>query len=168
MRHGQFVYQTEKERISTHTPHTGCDHLQRLLSLVDINFNSHTPHGVRHFGRFSIWNWCHFNSHTPHGVRLEVSNVLSMSLRISTHTPHTGCDSLANFLFNSAIISTHTPHTGCDIEPRKDLEIWKISTHTPHTGCDPNGEIKPMRNAKFQLTHPTRGATPMLNGTTSP
>ena len=35
-----------------------------------------------------------------------------------------------------------------------------ISTHTPHTGCDKYTEMYWKGTAVFQLTHPTRGATP--------
>ena len=57
-------------RISTHTPHTGCDKQQSLKAKRKMNFNSHTPHGVRR----------------------KTLLVLPTGCGISTHTPHTGCD----------------------------------------------------------------------------
>ena len=35
----------------------------------------------------------------------------------------------------------------------------EISTHTPHTGCDGDSFKDAEKDVKFQLTHPTRGAT---------
>ena len=103
------------EYISTHTPHTGCDknfsilnHLSSIFQLTHptrgatpraltwrqaLNFNSHTPHGVRltTMHRY-LRQEAHFNSHTPHGVRLLNVNEVRRKVGISTHTPHTGCD----------------------------------------------------------------------------
>ena len=35
------------DKISTHTPHTGCDTEATDEQIAFENFNSHTPHGVR-------------------------------------------------------------------------------------------------------------------------
>ena len=60
--------------ISTHTPHTGCD-LRMLFTsrTTSLNFNSHTPHGVRHCSRYAFRQDDYFNSHTPHGVRQDIA-----------------------------------------------------------------------------------------------
>ena len=104
------------------------------------NFNSHTPHGVRHSTRF-----CYVSYYV-----------------ISTHTPHTGCDNFfwahcfhfhrfqlthptrgatmqSHTLRNRQVyFNSHTPH-GVRLNPYKPYYFCKkISTHTPHTGCDTN------------------------------
>ena len=79
--------------------------------------------------------------------------------KISTHTPHTGCDIQKVHPTASSGISTHTPHTGCDTGGfRQACGVCNFNSHTPH------GVRRFLRSFfsppfKFQLTHPTRGAT---------
>ena len=123
--------------ISTHTPHTGCDLTRYKTGSTVWNFNSHTPHGVR-------------------PVRL--SCIVSAVLFQLTH-PTRGATNLLFTAFFGKCISTHTPHTGCDLLFVLVMLILSISTHTPHTGCDPfSGHLRAC-HIRFQLTHPTRGAT---------
>ena len=154
------IYDKKLERISTHTPHTGCDESVFDCSCTHSYFNSHTPHGVR-----------------PPEILLN-----GTATKISTHTPHTGCDGIKSPIRTALAISTHTPHTGCDIgslkftrhnrnfnshTPHGVRPGWKteemlgglISTHTPHTGCDIIYQVGCTVVCGFQLTHPTRGAT---------
>ena len=95
MRGATIVHRQElcEQVISTHTPHAGCDYQLQNQIFRYVNFNSHTPCGVRHVTQKSnftdnskfqlthpmrgatcwIWNNIdsrHFNSHTPCGVRL--------------------------------------------------------------------------------------------------
>ena len=60
-----------QERISTHTPHTGCDtaHLFRVLPQTQFQL-----------------------THPTRGATCS-TGLLSADKYISTHTPHTGCDS---------------------------------------------------------------------------
>ena len=83
--------------ISTHTPHVGCDQKRQYTANENVNFNSHTP--------------C--------GVRLHEIIYSGTYLNISTHTPHVGCDLSFWQLPNHTPISTHTPHVGCDILHRQ-------------------------------------------------
>ena len=102
------------ERISTHTPHTGCD-FDFGCDVWNVHISTHTPHtGCDSSAAETTTAFPDFNSHTPHGVRHEI------------HV----------FENNKLIISTHTPHTGCDLIPIGHRNINRISTHTPHTGCD--------------------------------
>ena len=74
-----------------------------------------------------------FNSHTPHGVRLSPALKGFTYIRISTHTPHTGCDKKKMTCVYFLQISTHTPHTGCDEDHiRYDIWIENFNSHTPH------------------------------------
>ena len=80
-------------KISTHTPHVGCDRTATRKIHRRGNFNSHTPCGVRLDGTTTVNN---------------------AKTTISTHTPHVGCDrpeKKSKIFFK---ISTHTPHVGCD------------------------------------------------------
>ena len=58
-------------KISTHTPHVGCDSTATRKIHRRGNFNSHTPCGVRLDGTTTVNN---------------------AKTTISTHTPHVGCD----------------------------------------------------------------------------
>ena len=102
-----------------------------------MDFNSHTPHGVR----LLLWHSPpypdNFNSHTPHGVRLLFWDFPKRLIHFNSHTPHgvRRFDTYGVHVF--AGISTHTPHTGCDIAAVSAAQLAIV----------------------FQLTHPTRGAT---------
>ena len=123
-------------KISTHTPHTGCDAVRVSIKLRRGNFNSHTPHGVRPKCAPVLQQAANFNSHTPHGVRLNHStNDLIVGSFQLTHPTRGATD---RFLSEKSYfyISTHTPHTGCDLLFSANNIPRIISTHTPHTGCD--------------------------------
>ena len=131
----------------------------------------------------------HFNSHTPHGVRQITRLNVLICKNISTHTPHTGCDNHRKRLsrqgypnFNSHTphgvrhmllllhlrlqhFNSHTPHGVRLLNLICCVACVIISTHTPHTGCDQIICSDFRRQHKFQLTHPTRGATQMLEVT---
>ena len=104
-----------QQLISTHTPHAGCDPPFLASAHASLNFNSHTPCGVRPHVSFETtsdftFQLTHpmrgatfrcekcgeiatdFNSHTPCGVRLLQLIQYQQSIEISTHTPHAGCD----------------------------------------------------------------------------
>ena len=96
--------------ISTHTPHTECDEFQRIVHSLHLDFNSHTPHGVR---------------------QKKLAELESVQ-KISTHTPHTECDiKNPRPVLAAPNISTHTPHTECDCSPnsKKDLYTRFQLTH---------------------------------------
>ncbi len=101
------------------------------------------------------------STHTPHtGCDNDIIDKVTLN-RISTHTPHTGCDTItvnphdAEEDFNS-----HTPHGVRHRKAAEKVEDKIISTHTPHTGCDLTVPVAQSNFFGFQLTHPTRGATP--------
>ena len=123
--------------ISTHTPHTGCDFIAACYSSPTRNFNSHTPHGVRRCNNTLYTALSDFNSHTPHGVRHMQHLYWTYERNFNSHTPH-------------GVRRKFTRRMGCGTN---------ISTHTPHTGCDRKVSALKSLPKKFQLTHPTRGAT---------
>ncbi len=150
-----------KYSISTHTPLAGCDVVTHTANTRIINFNSHTPCGVRLslFQRVSGFN--DFNSHTPCGVRHEDSQLdrrhgifqLTHPLRGATILPIVRP-------FSSIYFNSHTPcgvrherngvsarrwnfnsHTPCGVRQQDGVVCLmndRISTHTPLAGCDHN------------------------------
>ena len=104
-------------------------------------------------------------------------------LNISTHTPHTGCDKPHTFIriFQNEFqlthptrgatgglaagccrvpnFNSHTPHgVRLVITDNNDNVICNFNSHTPH-GVRLKNICGVLRAVKFQLTHPTRGAT---------
>ena len=122
-------------KISTHTPHTGCDLIICLFAKCNVIISTHTPHTgcdsvlLLKWSRSILFQLTHptrgatairleslcklfdFNSHTPHGVRPELFANCSGLLYISTHTPHTGCDfSTFQYPYHGRNFNSHTPH----------------------------------------------------------
>ena len=58
------------------------------------------------------------------------------------------------------IISTHAPREGCDAGAEGGKQVGvDISIHAPREGCDGMMIATTMQSARFQSTHPARGAT---------
>ena len=79
---------------------------------------------------------------------------------ISTHTPHTGCDVYRQYGFDIfRDFNSHTPH---GVRPEFGIyatQPFNFNSHTPH-GVRPSWiTIAFCCRRRFQLTHPTRGAT---------
>ena len=129
------------------------------------------------------------STHTPlAGCDIMENRKNQTKSEISTHTPLAGCDLLSACSWKETWISTHTPLAGCDKTKSTNLlKCSKISTHTPLAGCDsqaymdsniceyfnshtPRGVRHCIRSniekiGRFQLTHPSRGATPVIECT---
>ena len=78
---------------------------------------------------------------------------------ISIHAPLAGCDLLSFYWFIFLRISIHAPLAGCDC-----ADVTERSTHeyfNPRTPCGvrPVKVDEAVEEAKFQSTHPLRGAT---------
>ena len=123
------------------------------------NFNSHTPHGVRHVFAFICRNDPNFNSHTPHGVRLHSFLYFFRLLYFNSHTPHGVRHGQIPHCIPFRHFNSHTPHGVRQRSSTFSPKLCAISTHTPHTGCDLPPSAAVSRLSVFQLTHPTRGAT---------
>ena len=145
---------------NSHTPHGVRQHISLHIQTRLKNFNSHTPHGVRHLYR--LRRFClqrNFNSHTPHGVRLKSLGLIHKRNEFQLTHPTRGATAKMLLPLIYGLISTHTPHTGCD-----QIACYSVSTflhfnsHTPH-GVRLIATCDTYNVATFQLTHPTRGAT---------
>ena len=124
----------------------------------------------------------HFNPRTPRGVRPLASRLDSAGCVISIHAPREGCDAFAVTVDSLQTISIHAPREGCDPAPQSGAgDVVKISIHAPREGCDPAPEhqrqgaiyfnprtprgvrlcatLCKYAQARFQSTHPARGAT---------
>ena len=111
----QLIYQAVQRSISIHTPHAGCDSCQNLSVRPRINFNPHTPCGVRpNLGVLDVEELLEFQStHPVRGATLDNKQCRPCS-SISIHTPHAGCDDAKANDNDKSLISIHTPHAGCD------------------------------------------------------
>ena len=101
-----------------------------------------------------------FNSHTPHGVRLYLNIAKHNETAISTHTPHTGCDnrSLKRSRYTEDF-NSHTPHGVRRVDfSHSDCCTGFQLTH-PTRGATKERWVRLGLRTLFQLTHPTRGAT---------
>ena len=87
-----FRRQHRLYRISTHTPHTGCDDNPAAETETKQDFNSHTPHGVRHSIRVRLSEFHTFQLTHPTRGATYPRQIPINPIAISTHTPHTGCD----------------------------------------------------------------------------
>ena len=135
-----IVFFQQLSAILNFNSHTPCG-VRRSCSLLPAflpNFNSHTPCGVRLLSFCILSLYIYFNSHTPCGVRhINIQHLARKVLFQLTH-PMWGATEHLKPLFEFVVISTHTPHVGCDVLPPISQILTGISTHTPHVGCDNN------------------------------
>ncbi len=171
--------------ISIHTPREGCDHPASLIPFRSIDFNPHTPRGVRprrssaggailpfqstHPARgATVVSDGHLvpartfqSTHPARGATPHQSRRLLGPRHISIHAPREGCDGAA--VSASAWVwifqSTH-PARGATRPRSEERGRAGISIHAPREGCDP-WRMPTLADEKvFQSTHPARGATP--------
>ncbi len=121
---------------STH-PLRGATLLQNIILKYNRFQSTHPLRGATRQGRARYPPRQDFNPRTPCGVRPMVV-LLSMS---------------------AARISIHAPLAGCDAEQGKPLLLIAISIHAPLAGCDASTLLLVLMPARFQSTHPLRGAT---------
>ena len=126
-----------------------------------MDFNPRTPCGVR---RPAAWAsplfLINFNPRTPCGVRRTAFRRGKGWTAISIHAPLAGCDGQGLGDRRKGCISIHAPLAGCDDQLRSGKKAKQpISIHAPLAGCDVTGEWITFEQAKFQSTHPLRGAT---------
>ena len=79
---------------------------------------------------------------------------------VSIHAPREGCD--YNFPLDMARtvqVSIHAPREGCDIHETSAKPPLSVSIHAPREGCDSAPFACELPGARFQFTHPGRGAT---------
>ena len=102
----------------------------------------------------------YFNPRTPCGVRRSLTRCPPASMRY--FNPRTPCGVRP---FRSHLqrpkrnISIHAPLAGCDIRVVRMPGRIGISIHAPLAGCDTPTDSRERPAARFQSTHPLRGAT---------
>ena len=100
-----------------------------------------------------------FNSRTPGGVRLGNVGKAIKLLFVSIHAPREGCDELAKVLKPLTFVSIHAPREGCDpCSAFAQRCVRRFNSRTPG-GVRHLAEEIAKDEAKFQFTHPGRGAT---------
>ncbi len=107
----------------------------------------------------------YFNPRTPCGVR--PAPPLTASNSRWNFNPRTPCGVRRDRPWQQGRvpgISTHAPLAGCDLRGLRVLETHNISTHAPLAGCDRRQSTARMPEARFQPTHPLRGATITYGG----
>ncbi len=83
-----------------------------------------------------------------------------MKHQISTHTPLAGRDLQHRLDLRGHVISTHTPLAGRDVRLTSvRLEIKNFNSHAPR-GARRTSALRLPSSRRFQLTRPSRGATP--------
>ena len=96
----------------------------------------------------------------PCGVRSIINALLAEINYISIHAPLAGCDDRGPFPGRARPpISIHAPLAGCDQNLRGQICRAHISIHAPLAGCDAKTRRLVLLLARFQSTHPLRGAT---------
>ena len=124
--------------ISTHTPHKGCDKVVMVENNRYVDFNSHTPQGVRPYLPCSRLHRRFISTHTPHKGCDALSRRHNIKIMgISTHTPHKGCDQTVYKCLQCGYLFQLThPTRGATHSINHQIGCIAISTHTPHKGCD--------------------------------
>ena len=128
--------------ISIHTPREGCDHPASLIPFRSIDFNPHTPRGVR--------------------LPIKVDAYSVRGIFQSTH-PARGATGARRLERRPVFISIHTPREGCDRSASTPISTYGEfqSTH-PARGAT-GYSISTTAMYIFQSTHPARGATGPLS-----
>ena len=152
------------------------------ISMGNRNFNPRTPRGVRHGGdclnindklfqsthpaRGATPYWCvlarpafHFNPRTPRGVRRDGMSAPMRGGDFNPRTPRGVRQYAGADLEAIEKISIHAPREGCDYYKSK-RPSWSryFNPRTPR-GVRLTGISRGDNIAKFQSTHPARGAT---------
>ena len=116
----------------------GATLISARISTTARNFNPRTPCGVRRSQTPRSLRPDNFNPRTPCGVRLRSNDYLRQPL------------------------SHFNPRTPCGVRHTHRLSLWPppcISIHAPRAGCDSPSVSRRNSHARFQSTHPVRGAT---------
>ena len=101
-----------------------------------------------------------FNSRTPCGVRRKAEAVNDYrALFQFTHPVRGATARLAIYTASSQCFNSRTP---CGVRlPERGAgnQAHAVSIHAPRAGCDTQDYLQQVLSAKFQFTHPVRGAT---------
>ena len=123
--------------------------------------STHPLRGATDGGDYYGGQFNDFNPRTPCGVRLPYLLHPRETGSISIHAPLAGCDGVAAHLAALAVkISIHAPLAGCDCRSRGSGP-YCATYFNPRTPCGVRRTTftSSRRRARFQSTHPLRGAT---------
>ena len=146
--------------ISIHAPLAGCDGGRAANACRYRNFNPRTPCGVRPSTSSADVSFSTFQStHPLRGATPSIS-INIFSSEISIHAPLAGCDAFGD----AAVASKNhfNPRTPCGVRPQRPYGLRFqiiISIHAPLAGRDLAVSRFKLHAARFQSTHPLRGAT---------
>ncbi len=169
--------------VSIHAPWEGCDAScpLRFPQLKRFQF-THPGKGATAVRR-SVTAFCScFNSRTLGRVRLLVNPFRLLAYQFQFTHPGKGATRLRSFIVLSTIVSIHAPWEGCDplwcrcplwswcfnsrtlgrVRPHSlihSCNLVSVSIHAPWEGCDSSSASSSSPSARFQFTHPGKGAT---------
>ena len=124
--------------VSIHAPWEGCDCVGRVTLTLMRCFNSRTLGRVR---------------------QREPRSSTPISPFQFTH-PGKGATRSSCLRRKASPVSIHAPWEGCDFTGVVPSELFgTVSIHAPWEGCDARERAKRARRARFQFTHPGKGAT---------
>ena len=105
----------DRQKISIHAAHAGCDISSSSSLTVISDFNPRSPCGLRPFFFNTFINPLIFQSTQP--MRAATANPKSHIFQkgISIHAAHAGCDKAIGAIIEAAFISIHAAHAGCDL-----------------------------------------------------
>ena len=131
---------------------------------INERFNSRTPGGVRRVEHCYILRIIdRFNSRTPGGVRRVIRIAIKLVRLVSIHAPREGCDASAfECPSNGICFNSRTPGGVRPCAGTPQGSVGCFNSRTPGGVRLPRG-ADPAPKAKFQFTHPGRGATALLH-----
>ena len=145
--------------ISIHAPLAGCDTLVRAARRGAGNFNPRTPCGVRRRGwEASMADGQFQSTHPLRGATAGRNGVLPLEQFQSTH-PLRGATQNKHQQFAVQEISIHAPLTGCDYSSHHSRQDHRNFNPRTPCGVRRGSAMTYTERAKFQSTHPLRGAT---------
>ena len=147
--------------ISIHAPLAGCDARSvRSAPPLRCHFNPRTPCGVRRCWQYGCPQPKNFNPRTPCGVRPRAARPARPSARFQSTHPLRGAT--RERAHSSTRTTYFNPRTPCGVRLSAAGQLCDRQRHfNPRTPCG----VRLIRSraspgsAKFQSTHPLRGAT---------
>ena len=155
-------------QISIHAPRAGCDWIVVFCVGQHQDFNPRTPCGVRRWFIDSREIRKQFQS--THPVRGATRACRASCWAMIHFNPRTPCGVRQNTLHNKLFYVNFNPRTPCGVRHVQRVifdEFIPISIHAPRAGCDGHAVCSSPLLARFQSTHPVRGATNDMSRTES-
>ena len=148
------------DAISIHAPLAGCDMALIMPFIMPSTFQStHPLRGATQGAIRQAPRSVHFNPRTPCGVRHDACNVHRDRYHFNPRTP---CGVRRRRTRTGRFATNFNPRTPCGVRRTVCDEVESeelISIHAPLAGCDCAALARHRSYARFQSTHPLRGAT---------